>query len=178
MKLTAAVTIEPAGPLHLASMFSMRDIAMLGELTNQEKDDNYLDGTGPTVNASVDGDRVAIKFNWASAENPLRPGHKLPAIASFTVEVTKDVEDFDPSIANDYAPQRELVRHAVLKVSKRLLSFFRFKLHNPFTWPIQTATFKTWKWLDSEGNEIYQNPIPEVRVASFLVIPSPAIPPN
>lgn len=158
MKLTAAITIEPHGPLHLASMYSMREIGAMTELTLEERAESYQDGTVPTVRTVIDGDQVAIRFNWDMAKNPVVPGHTFPAIATFTIEVTKEVERFDPANANEYAPLRESFRLVAYKVAKRLLSFFRFELHNPFTWPIESTTFKSWKWLDGQGVEIHENP--------------------
>ena len=173
MKLTAAITIEPHGPLHLASMFSMREIGAMGELSAEEKAQTYQDGTVPTIQTVVDGDQVAIRFHWDLAKNPVVPGHSFPAIASFTIEVTKEVEAFEPKNADQYGPLRELYRLAAYKVAKRLLSFFRFELHNPFTWPIETTTFKSWKWLDEQRTEIHEDPKGAI-MAHFPGFPSPA----
>lgn len=75
----------------------MRDIGSMGELTADEKAESYQDGTVPVIHTSVDGYQVAVRFNWDMAKNPVVPGHTFPAIATFTVEVTKEVADFDPA---------------------------------------------------------------------------------
>ena len=178
MKLTAAITFEPHGPLHLASLFSMRDIGTMGEqLTAEEKaeiyQDSCQDGTISTVLAVVDCDQVAIRFNWDLAKNPVVPSHSFPAIASFTIEVTMEVEVFEPKNAAEYAPLRESYRLAANKAAKRLLSFFRFELHNPFAWPLESTTLKSWKWLDEQRTEIHEDPKGMI-VAHFPGYPWPA----